>query len=160
MIKYSRFSLENGLRVLVHEDKSTPLVALNILYDVGSRDEDLGMTGLAHLFEHLMFGGSVNIPDYDMPLQMVGGENNAFTNNDITNYYLTVPSGNIETGFWLESDRMLELDFSQKNLDTQKNVVIEEFNQRYLNQPYGDAILKLRPLAYNCLLYTSPSPRD
>ncbi|MEI8226069.1 MAG: pitrilysin family protein [Bacteroidota bacterium] len=157
MIKYDRFCLDNGLRVLVHEDKSTPLVAMNILYDVGSRDEDPGMTGLAHLFEHLMFGGSVNIPEYDMPLQMVGGENNAFTSNDITNYYLTVPSANIETGFWLESDRMLELDFSQKNLDTQKNVVIEEFNQRYLNQPYGDAILKLRPLAYKVHPYRWPT---
>lgn len=157
MINYSRFTLENGLRVLVHEDKSTPLVALNILYDVGSRDEDPEMTGLAHLFEHLMFGGSVNIPEYDKPLQLVGGENNAFTNNDITNYYLTIPSANIETGFWLESDRMLELDFSQKNLDTQKNVVIEEYNQRYLNQPYGDAILKLRPLAYKVHPYRWPT---
>jgi len=157
MIKYSRFSLENGLRVLVHQDKSTPLVAMNILYDVGSRDEDPGLTGLAHLFEHLMFGGSVNIPEYDMPLQKVGGENNAFTNNDITNYYLTVPSENIETGFWLESDRMLELDFSQKTLDTQKKVVTEEFNQRYLNQPYGDAILKLRPLAYKVHPYRWPT---
>jgi zinc protease len=157
MIKYDRFCLDNGLRVLVHEDKSTPLIAMNILYDVGSRDEDPGMTGLAHLFEHLMFGGSVNVPEYDMPLQMVGGENNAFTNNDITNYYLTVPSANIETGFWLESDRMLELDFSQKNLDIQKNVVIEEFNQRYLNQPYGDAILKLRPLAYKVHPYRWPT---
>ncbi len=157
MINYKRFTLENGLRVLVHEDKSTPLVAMNILYNVGSRDEDPGMTGLAHLFEHLMFGGSVNIPEYDKPLQMVGGENNAFTNNDITNYYLTIPSQNIETGFWLESDRMLELDFSQKNLDTQRNVVIEEFNQRYLNQPYGDAILKLRPLAYKVHPYRWPA---
>jgi zinc protease len=157
MIKYNRFTLDNGLRVLVHEDRSTPLVAMNILYDVGSRDEDPGMTGLAHLFEHLMFSGSVNIPDYDMPLQMVGGENNAFTNNDITNYYLTVPSENIETGFWLESDRMDGLDFSQKNLDTQKNVVIEEFNQRYLNQPYGDAILQLRPLAYKIHPYRWPT---
>jgi len=157
MIKYNRFTLDNGLRVLVHEDKSTPLVAMNILYDVGSRDEDPEMTGLAHLFEHLMFGGSVNVPDYDLPLQMVGGENNAFTNNDITNYYLTIPSENIETGFWLESDRMLELDFSQKNLDTQRSVVIEEFNQRYLNQPYGDAILKLRPLAYKVHPYRWPT---
>jgi len=157
MIKYDRFSLDNGLRVLVHEDRSTPLVAINILYDVGSRDEDPGLTGLAHLFEHLMFGGSVNIPEYDLPLQMVGGENNAFTNNDFTNYYLTIPSANIETGFWLESDRMLELDFSQKNLDTQKNVVIEEFNQRYLNQPYGDAILKLRPMAYKVHPYRWPA---
>lgn len=157
MIKYRRFSLDNGLRVLVHEDKSTPLVAMNILYNVGSRDEEPGMTGLAHLFEHLMFGGSVNIPEYDMPLQIAGGDNNAFTNNDITNYYLTIPSENIETGFWLESDRMLELDFSQKNLDTQKKVVIEEFNQRYLNQPYGDAILKLRPLAYKIHPYRWPT---
>jgi zinc protease len=148
MVNYSRFTLENGLRVLVHEDRSTPLVTMNILYNVGSRDEDPEKTGFAHLFEHLMFGGSVNIPDYDLPLQLVGAENNAFTNNDITNYYLTIPSDNIETGFWLESDRMLELDFSQKNLDTQKNVVIEEFKQRYLNQPYGDAILKLRPMAF------------
>jgi zinc protease len=157
MINFSRFTLDNGLRVLVHEDKSTPLVSMNILYDVGSRDEDPEMTGLAHLFEHLMFGGSVNIPDFDRPLQMVGGENNAFTNNDITNYYLTIPSENIETGFWLESDRMLELDFSQKNLDTQRNVVIEEFNQRYINQPYGDAILKLRPLAYKVHPYRWPA---
>ena len=157
MIDYKRFSLENGLRVLVHEDRSSPLVAMNILYDVGSRDEDPSMTGLAHLFEHLMFGGSRNIPDYDTPLQLVGGENNAFTNNDITNYYLTIPSENIETGFWLESDRMLELDFSQKNLDTQKSVVTQEFNQRYLNQPYGDALLKLRPLAYKVHPYRWPT---
>jgi zinc protease len=157
MINYKSFSLENGLRVLVHEDKSTPLIAMNILYDVGSRDEDPSMTGLAHLFEHLMFGGSLNIPDFDTPLQLVGGENNAFTNNDITNYYLTIPSENIETGFWLESDRMLELDFSQKNLDTQKNVVTEEYNQRYLNQPYGDAIIMLRPLAYKVHPYRWPT---
>lgn len=148
MIQYSRFTLENGLRILVHEDRSTPLVTMNILYDVGSRDEDPEITGLAHLFEHLMFGGSVNIPDYDLPLQLVGAENNAFTNNDITNYYITVPSDNIETAFWLESDRMLELSFSQRSLDTQKNVVAEEFKQRYLNQPYGEAILLLRPHAY------------
>jgi zinc protease len=157
MINYTRFLLDNGLRVLVHEDKSTPLVAMNILYDVGSKDENPGMTGLAHLFEHLMFGGSKNIPDYDTPLQMVGGDNNAFTSSDITNYYLTIPSQNIETGFWLESDRMLELDFSQKNLDTQKNVVIEEFNQRYLNQPYGDAMLNLKPLAYKVHPYRWPT---
>jgi zinc protease len=157
MVEYNRFTLENGLRVLVHEDKSTPLVSMNILYDVGSRDEDPDHTGLAHLFEHLMFGGSVNIPEYDLPLQMVGGENNAFTNNDITNYYLTIPSENIETGFWLESDRMLGLDFSQKSLDTQKSVVIEEFKQRYVNQPYGDAILKLRPLAYKVHPYRWPT---
>jgi len=157
MINYSRFTLDNGLKVLVHEDRSTPLVAMNILYDVGSRDEDPEMTGLAHLFEHLMFGGSVNVPDYDLPLQMVGGDNNAFTNSDITNYYLTSPADNIETGFWLESDRMLELDFSQKNLDTQRSVVIEEFNQRYLNQPYGDTTLLLKPLAYKVHPYRWPT---
>lgn len=157
MIKFTRFSLDNGLRIIVHEDRSTPLVAMNILYIAGSRDEDPDHTGLAHLFEHLMFGGSVNIPEYDIPLQLAGGENNAFTNNDITGYYLTVPSENIETGFWLESDRMLELNFSQENLDIQKNVVIEEFKQRYLNQPYGDAMLKLRPLAYKVHPYRWPT---
>jgi predicted Zn-dependent peptidase len=148
MINYERFTLPNGLRIIVHEDRSTPLVTMNILYDVGSRDEDPETTGLAHLFEHLMFGGSLNAPDFDMPLQLVGAENNAFTNNDITNYYITIPADNIETAFWLESDRMLGLNFSQKSLDTQKNVVIEEYKQRYLNQPYGDSILLLRPLAY------------
>jgi len=157
MIKFTHFSLDNGLRIIVHEDRSTPLVAMNILYIAGSRDEDPDHTGLAHLFEHLMFGGSVNIPEYDIPLQLAGGENNAFTNNDITGYYLTVPSENIETGFWLESDRMLELNFSQENLDIQKNVVIEEFKQRYLNQPYGDAMLKLRPLAYKVHPYRWPT---
>jgi predicted Zn-dependent peptidase len=124
------------------------MVVMNILYDVGARDENPDKTGFAHLFEHLMFGGSANIPDYDEPLQLVGGENNAFTSNDITNYYLTLPTANLETGFWLESDRMLELAFSKKSLDVQRNVVIEEFKQRYLNQPYGDVWLLLRPLAY------------
>jgi predicted Zn-dependent peptidase len=157
MIQFKRFSLDNGLKIIVHEDRSTPLVAMNILYDVGSRDEDPELTGLAHLFEHLMFGGSVNIPEYDLPLQLAGGDDNAFTNNDITDYYLTVPSENIETGFWLESDRMLELDFSQKNLDVQKNVVIEEFKQRYQNQPYGDAMLLLRPLVYKVHPYRWPT---
>jgi len=157
MINFKRFTLDNELRILVHEDKSTPLVAINLLYDVGSRDEDPERTGMAHLFEHLMFGGSVNIRDFDMPLQIAGGENNAFTDNDITNYFITIPSENIETGFWLESDRMLELDFSQKNLDIQKNVVIEEFKQRYLNQPYGDAILHLKPLAYKVHPYRWPT---
>lgn len=157
MIEFSRFSLENGLRVIVHEDRSTPLVALNTLYNVGSKDEDPSMTGLAHMFEHLMYCGSVNIPEYDIPLQLAGGENNAFTNNDVTNYYLTIPAGNIETGFWLESDRMLEPDFSQKKLDIQKNVVKEEFKQRYLNQPYGDVMLLLRPLAYSVHPYRWPT---
>ena len=148
MVKFNRFTLNNGLRVLVHEDHTTPMAVLNILYDVGARDEDPGQTGFAHLFEHLMFGGSVNIPQYDEPLQRVGGENNAFTTNDITNYYITLPSANIETAFWLESDRMLSLAFSEKSLEVQRNVVIEEFKQRYLNQPYGDVWLKLRPLVY------------
>lgn len=148
MVNFNRFTLANGLKVLVHEDPTTPMAVLNILYDVGARDEEAGRTGFAHLFEHLMFGGSVNIPSYDEPLQRVGGENNAFTSNDITNYYITLPSTNIETAFWLESDRMLSLAFSEKSLDTQRNVVMEEFKQRYLNQPYGDVWLKLRPLAY------------
>lgn len=148
MISYSKFVLDNGLRVIVHEDATTPLACINILYNVGARDEDPERTGFAHLFEHLMFGGSVNIPNYDGPLQEVGGENNAFTNNDITNYYLTLPAVNLETGFWLESDRMLSLAFSEKSLEVQRNVVIEEFKQRYLNQPYGDEWLLLHPLAY------------
>ncbi|WPU96822.1 pitrilysin family protein [Mucilaginibacter sabulilitoris] len=148
MVKFNRFTLDNGLRVIVHEDNTTPMAVLNILYDVGARDENPEQTGFAHLFEHLMFGGSVNIPSYDEPLQRVGGENNAFTSNDITNYYITLPSANIETAFWLESDRMLSLAFSEKSLEVQRNVVIEEFKQRYLNQPYGDVWLKLRPLVY------------
>jgi zinc protease len=148
MVNFNRFTLNNGLRVIVHEDKTTPMAVINILYDVGARDEDPAQTGFAHLFEHLMFGGSVNIPSYDEPLQRVGGENNAFTSNDITNYYLTLPSANIETGFWLESDRMLNLAFSEKSLAVQRNVVMEEFKQRYLNQPYGDVWLNLRPLVY------------
>jgi len=148
MVKFNRFTLDNGLRVIVHEDSTTPMAVLNILYDVGARDENPEQTGFAHLFEHLMFGGSVNIPNYDGPLQRVGGENNAFTSNDITNYYITLPSANLETAFWLESDRMLSLAFSEKSLEVQRNVVIEEFKQRYLNQPYGDVWLKLRPLVY------------
>ena len=148
MIQFKEFSLANGLRVIVHEDPTVQIAVLNILYDVGSRDEHPQKTGFAHLFEHLMFGGSKNIPQYDEPLQKVGGENNAFTNTDITNYYLTVPAPNIETGFWLESDRMLSLSFDPEVLEVQRKVVIEEFKQRYLNQPYGDVWLKLRPLAY------------
>lgn len=148
MIRFEEFSLANGLRVIVHEDHTVQIAVMNILYDVGSRDEDPEKTGFAHLFEHLMFGGSINIPNYDEPLQLVGGENNAFTNTDITNYYLTLPATNLETGFWLESDRMLSLSFDPKVLEVQRKVVIEEFKQRYLNQPYGDVWLKLRPLAY------------
>jgi len=148
MVNYKKFTLANGLRVLVHEDPTTAMACLNILYDVGARDESEDKTGFAHLFEHLMFGGSVNIPNYDAPLQRVGGENNAFTSNDITNYYITLPAANLETAFWLESDRMLSLAFSDQSLEVQRNVVCEEFKQRYLNQPYGDVWLKLRPLAY------------
>jgi zinc protease len=148
MIEFERFTLDNGLRVIVHHDKSTPIVAMNIIYNVGSRNESPERTGFAHLFEHLMFGGSVNIPRYDEPLERVGGENNAFTNNDFTNYYLTLPGHNLETAFWLESDRMLNLAFSEKSFDVQRNVVVEEFRQNYLNQPYGDAWLLLRPLCY------------
>lgn len=149
MIQYEKFSLDNGLKVLVHTDKTTPIVAFNLLYDVGARDENEERTGFAHLFEHLMFGGSENIPNFDGPLQEVGGENNAFTSNDITNYYITLPKQNIETAFWLESDRMKSLAFTDKSLEVQRSVVIEEFKQRYLNQPYGDVWLLLRPLAYS-----------
>ncbi|HQQ82105.1 MAG TPA: pitrilysin family protein [Cyclobacteriaceae bacterium] len=149
MIPFSSFTLANGLQVLVHEDPTVDIAVMNILYDVGSRDEHPDKTGFAHLFEHLMFGGSVNIPSYDEPLQRVGGENNAFTNTDITNYYLTVPASNLETGFWLESDRMLSLSFEPRALEVQRSVVVEEFRQRYLSQPYGDVWLKLRPLAYH-----------
>lgn len=148
MISYESFTLSNGLKVIVHEDHSAPIAAVNLLYKVGARDEDPEKTGFAHLFEHLMFGGSKNVPEYDEPLQKVGGDNNAFTSNDITNYYITLPSANLETAFWLESDRMLSLSFDPKVLEVQRSVVIEEFKQRYLNQPYGDAWLKLRPLAY------------
>ena len=143
-ISFHSFFLENGLKVLVHEDHSIPKAVVNIIYRVGAKNEDPERTGFAHLFEHLMFGGSKNIVDYDTPLQRVGGENNAFTNSDVTNYYLTLPGNQLETAFWLESDRMLELDFSQKSLEVQKSVVIEEFKQRYLNHPYGDAHLVLR----------------
>jgi predicted Zn-dependent peptidase len=148
MLQFERFTLANGLRVIVHEDHTTPMVAMNILYDVGARDEDPQRTGFAHLFEHLMFGGSVNIPEYDEPLQMAGGENNAYTTNDITNYYIQLPAQNIETAFWLESDRMLSLAFGEKSLDVQRKVVSEEFKEHYLNKPYGDAWDKLRALAY------------
>lgn len=153
MINYDKFTLDNGLRVIVYKDPSTPMIAFNILYDVGARDENPERTGFAHLFEHLMFGGSKNIRNYDSVLQKAGGENNAFTNNDHTNYYITVPKQNIETAFYLESDRMLELAFSKKSLDVQRNVVSEEFRQRYFNQPYGDVSLYLRPLAYTAHPY-------
>lgn len=148
MINFERFVLDNGLRVIVHEDKSTPMAVLDVMYDVGSRDEDPHKTGFAHLFEHLMFGGSVNIESFDEPLQMAGGENNAYTTNDLTNYYLQIPAENLETGFWLESDRMLSLGFSENSLDVQRKVVSEEFKEHYINKPYGDVWHKLRELAY------------
>lgn len=156
MINVERYTLSNGLRVLHHYDANTRMTALNVLYDVGSKDDSPERTGFAHLFEHLMFGGSVNIPDFDMPLQLAGGENNAWTNNDITNYYTIVPTHNIETAFWLESDRMLGLDFSQQSLDVQRHVVIEEFKQRNLNQPYGDVYQLIRPVVYTRHPYRWP----
>lgn len=148
MITYNRFVLDNGLRVLVHEDAATPMAVVNIMYDVGARDENPAKTGFAHLFEHLMFGGSIHIPDYDEPLQRAGGENNAYTTNDLTNYYCQLPAQNLETAFWLESDRMLSLAFSKKSLDVQRKVVCEEFKEHYINKPYGDAWHKMRHLAY------------
>lgn len=148
MVQFEKFTLSNGLRVIVHQDTSTPMAVVNVLYDVGAKDEDPDKTGFAHLFEHLMFGGSVNIPVYDEPLQMAGGENNAFTTNDLTNYYIQLPGENLETAFWLESDRMLSLAFTDNSLEVQRKVVCEEFKEHYLNKPYGDAWLKLRELAY------------
>lgn len=148
MIYFDRFVLPNGLRVLVHPDTSTPMAVVNVMYDVGARDEDPRQTGFAHLFEHLMFGGSIHIPEYDEPLQMAGGENNAYTTNDVTNYYIQLPAENLETAFWLESDRMLSLAFSEKSLDVQRKVVVEEFKEHYINKPYGDVWHKMRELAY------------
>lgn len=157
MINFEKFVLDNGLKVIVHTDTSTPMACVNILYNVGARDENPERTGFAHLFEHLMFGGSVNIPDYDGALQLAGGENNAFTNNDITNYYLTLPAANLDVAFWLESDRMLSLAFSDKSLEVQRNVVIEEYKQSYLNQPYGDIWIELPKLAYKVHPYMWPT---
>jgi zinc protease len=148
MIQFERFTLANGLRVIVHQDNSTPMAVVDVMYDVGARDEDPDRTGFAHLFEHLMFGGSVNIESYDEPLQMAGGENNAYTTNDLTNYYIQLPLENLETAFWLESDRMLSLAFGEKSLDVQRKVVCEEFKEHYINKPYGDAWHKIRELAY------------
>lgn len=157
MINVNRYLLSNGLRVIHEEDRTTQMVALNILYNVGARDEHPDHTGFAHLFEHLMFGGSLHIPDYDTPIQIAGGENNAWTNNDLTNFYLTLPKQNIETGFWLESDRMLSLSFNPNSLDVQRQVVIEEFKQRCLNQPYGDAGHLMRAMAYKVHPYQWPT---
>lgn len=148
MIAIEKFSLSNGLRVVVHEDPSTPMAVVNVMYDVGARDEDPSKTGFAHLFEHLMFGGSINIPDFETPLQMAGGENNAYTSNDLTNYYIQLPAENIETAFYLESDRMMSLAFSEKSLEVQRKVVCEEFKEHYLNKPYGDVWFHMREMAY------------
>lgn len=148
MVNFEKFTLSNGLRVIVHQDTSTPMAVVNVMYDVGAKDEDPSQTGFAHLFEHLMFGGSINIPVYDEPLQMAGGENNAYTTNDLTNYYIQLPAENLETAFWLESDRMLSLAFSENSLDVQRKVVSEEFKEHYLNKPYGDVWHKMRELAY------------
>ena len=157
MIEYKRHILNNGLRLLVHEDPTTALIALNLLYDVGSKDEDADKTGFAHLFEHLMFNGSKNIPDFDAPIQLAGGENNAFTNSDITNFYDIVPADNFEIALWLESDRMKDLSFDQKGFDTQKKVVVEEFKETCLNIPYGDAWHKLSSMAYQSHPYQWPT---
>lgn len=157
MIVYNKFTLPNGLCLLHHRDESTPMVALNIVYNVGSRDEHPDKTGFAHLFEHLMFGGSVHIPEYDTPAQEAGAENNAWTNDDVTNYYIALPRQNVETAFWLESDRMLSLAFSEKSLEVQRQVVIEEFKQRCLNQPYGDVSHLTRSLAYEQHPYAWPT---
>lgn len=157
MIAINRHTLDNGLRIVHSEDLTTQMVAINVAYDVGARDEAPTRTGFAHLFEHLMFGGSVNIPDYDMPVQCAGGENNAWTTNDLTNYYLTLPKQNVEVGFWLESDRMLGLAFSPESLEVQRGVVMEEFKQRHLNQPYGDASHLVRSMAYKVHPYRWPT---
>ncbi|WP_321481289.1 pitrilysin family protein [uncultured Bacteroides sp.] len=157
MLNIQKSVLSNGLKVVHSYDDSTQMVALNLLYKVGAKDESPDHTGFAHLFEHLMFGGSANIPDFDTPLQLAGGENNAWTNNDITNYYLTVPKQNVETAFWLESDRMLSLAFTPDSLEAQRSVVIEEFKQRCLNQPYGDVSHLLRALAYKVHPYSWPT---
>jgi predicted Zn-dependent peptidase len=157
MITFERFKLANGLTVIIHEDKSTPMVAVNVVYNVGSKYEEPDKTGFAHLFEHLMFGGSINIPDFDDHIQDAGGENNAFTNTDLTNFYEVLPAENIETALWLESDRMLQLRFSKKSLDTQKKVVIEEFKETCLNEPYGEMWHHLSRLCYKVHPYQWPT---
>lgn len=148
MIKYEQTQLSNGLTVIANRDTASRMAAVNILYKVGARDENPNRTGLAHLFEHLMFRGTHLIPDFDTPVQMACGENNAFTNNDYTDFYITLPCDNIETALWLESDRMTGLNLSAEACEIEKRVVIEEFRQRYLNQPYGDVNMLLREMAY------------
>ena len=148
MIPYRRKTLANGLTVLANRDRQSKLAAVNILYKVGARNENPGRTGFAHLFEHLMFRGTRSVENFDLPVQMASGDNNAFTNNDYTDFYMTLPAANIETALWLESDRIEGLDITPEKLGTEKKVVIEEYRQRYLNQPYGDQTLLLRALAY------------
>ena len=148
MIPYTKKILPNGLTVVVNRDRASKLAAVNILYKVGARNEDPRRTGFAHLFEHLMFRGTREIPNFDLPVQMASGDNNAFTNNDYTDFYITLPKDNLETALWLESDRMEGLDITPAKLEAEKKVVIEEFRQRYLNQPYGDQTMLLRGLAY------------
>ena len=157
MIQFTKKQLANGLKVLVNSDTSTQLITVNIMYNVGARDENPHKTGFAHLFEHLMFEGSRHIKHFDKPVEDAGGMSNAFTNNDVTNYYITLPAVNMETAFWLESDRMLELDFNQEKLDIQKKVVIEEFKERYLNKPYGDVWHHLRSMCYTQHPYQWPT---
>lgn len=157
MISFEKFTISNGLQVVVHEDRNSHIAVANLLYNVGSRDEVMFKTGFAHLFEHLMFSGSCHIPSYDKPLQQVGGDNNAYTTTDLTNYYCLLPAANIETAFWLESDRMLGLDFNEKHLEIQKKVVMEEFKERCLNQPYGDAWHLITDLAYTTHPYRWPT---
>ena len=156
MIDFQRFILNNGLRVIIHEDNSTPLVAVNLLYDVGSRDENPIRTGFAHLFEHLMFAGSANVPDFDQPIQHAGGENNAFTNNDMTNFYASVPAENLETLLWIESDRMLALSINARTFNVQRKVVVEEFKETTLNEPYGDMWHLMSEMVYKVHPYRWP----
>ena len=156
MVNFTRNILPNGLRILVHEDKATPLVAVNITYNVGSRDEHPERTGFAHLFEHLMFAGSKNAPDFDDPLQRAGGENNAYTTNDYTTFYEIMPAENLETALWLESDRMLALNISKRPLDVQRKVVVEEFKETCLNEPYGDSWHHLSELMFKHHPYRWP----
>ncbi|MFT4645574.1 MAG: zinc protease [Planctomycetota bacterium] len=157
MIDFNEFELANGLKVIVHEDTTTPIATFNLLYNVGAKDENEKKTGFAHFFEHFMFEGSKNIKNYDTEMQIAGGDNNAFTTNDLTNYYETLPASNIETAFWLESDRMLELDFNQKSLDTQISVVSEEFKENYINKPYGDMWHILSDMCYTKHPYRWPT---
>ena len=157
VIAFQKHILDNGLTLLIHEDQSTPFCIVNILYKVGAKDEDEDRTGFAHLFEHLMFGGSKNAPNFDTPLQLAGGQNNAFTNNDFTNYYDVVPGNNLDVALWLEADRMHQLDINENSLEVQRKVVIEEFKENYLNKPYGDTWHLIRELVYEQHSYRWPT---